>query len=133
MPALSSPELASYDYAIVRVVPEIVRGEFLNAGVIVYCRTQRFLAARVALDAERLHRLAPQADADEILRHLESIPKICAGGPDAGPIGRLEQPERFHWLVAPRSTVVQTSPVHCGLSPFPTAALDELFATLVGA
>jgi hypothetical protein len=133
MPAPNAPEPTSYDYAIVRVVPRVERGEFLNVGVIVYCHTRRFLAARVALDTERLRALAPDSDASEIARHLESIPRICIGGTDAGPIGRLAQPERFHWLVAPRSTIVQASPVHCGLCDDPAATLERLYLDLVAA
>lgn len=125
------PALSSFDYAVVRVVPRVERGEFLNAGVIVFCRTQRFLDARIALDHRRLAALAPTFDVDELQAHLDSIPRICAGGPTAGPIGRLEQPERFHWLVAPRSTVIQTSPVHSGLCAEPAAALVRLLRSVV--
>jgi DUF3037 family protein len=125
------PEPSLFDYAVVRVVPDLERGEFLNAGVIVFCRTLRFLAARVELDLERLAALAPCADPDEIHEHLESIPRLCEGGPQAGPLGLLSQSERFHWLVAPRSTVIQTSPVHPGLCTDPAAMLEHLMDTLV--
>ena len=124
---MSAP--ASYDYAIIRVVPRVDREEFINAGVIVFCRTRRFLGARVALDRARLAALAPSADPEEIVLHLESIPLICAG---AGPIGALSLAERFHWLVAPRSTIIQTSAVHSGLCTDPAAALDHLLETMVG-
>jgi hypothetical protein len=125
------PAHSSFDYAIVRVVPRVERGEFLNAGVIVYCRTERFLRARVQLDRARLAALAPAADADELERALALIPRICNGERDAGPIARLDQPERFHWLVAPHSTVIQTSPVHSGLCTDPAAALEQVFREMV--
>ncbi len=122
---------SSFDYALVRVVPRVERGECLNAGVIVFCRTRRFLAARVELDAGRLLALDPRAGRGEIARHLATIPRIAAGEADAGPIARLSQAERFHWLVSPSSAIVQPSPVHSGLCTDPTAALDRLMATMV--
>ena len=122
---------SSYDYAIVRVVPRVERAEFINAGVILFCRTRRFLGARIALDAARLAALAPQVDIHELNRHLAIIPLVCAGGAGAGPIGRLPLAERFHWLVAPRSAMIQTSPVHSGLCDAPEAALDALLDALV--
>ena len=121
---------SSYDYAIVRVVPRVERGEFVNAGVILFCRTRRFLGARIGLDVARIAALAPQIDIDELNRHLAIIPLVCAGGADAGPIGALPLAERFHWLVAPRSAMIQTSPVHSGLCDTPEAALDELLEAL---
>ena len=126
------PALSSFDYAIVRVVPRVEREEFINAGVILYCLTQRFIGARVALDPQRLRALYPDADVELVQGHLDSIPRVCAGGRNAGPIGQLPQKERFHWLVAPRSTILQTSPVHSGLCADPQAALDALFARMVG-
>jgi hypothetical protein len=122
------PALASYDYAIIRVVPRVERDESINAGVILFCRTRRFLGARVALDRARLAALAPSADPEEIGRHLEGIPLICAG---AGPIGALGLAERFHWLVSPRSTVIQISAVHSGLCADPADALDRLMERVV--
>ena len=122
---------SSYDYAIVRVVPRVERAEFVNAGVILFCRTRRFLGARIALDAARLAALAPQVDIHELNRHLAIIPLVCAGGLGAGPIGLLPLAERFHWLVAPRSAMIQTSPVHSGLCDAPEAALDALLDALV--
>src|SRR5438270_6807804 len=95
-----------YDYAIVRVVPRVERGEFVNAGAIVHCRVRGFLGARVVFDGERLAALAPGADLDAVRAHLDSIPVICAGGEASGAIGALSMTERFHWLVAPRSTIV---------------------------
>jgi hypothetical protein len=125
------PALSSFDYAVVRVVPRVERGEFINAGIILFCRTRRFLRARIELDRARLTALAPTCDPDEVQRHLDVIVLVAAGGPAAGPIGRLAQAERFHWLVAPRSTIIQPSPVHSGLSPDPAATLDQLFDELV--
>ena len=122
---------SSYDYAIVRVVPRVERGEFVNAGVILFCRTRRFLGARIKLDAGRLAALAPQLDIQEVNRYLATIPLVCAGGTGAGPIGALSLSERFHWLVAPRSAMIQTSPVHSGLCDAPEVALDELLVSLV--
>jgi hypothetical protein len=128
------PARSSFDYAVLRVVPRVEREEFINAVVILFCRTRAFLAARIALDERRLLALAPELDSDtlaELRAHLETIPRICAGAPDAGPIARLSQAERFHWLVAPRSTMIQPSPAHSGLCTNPTAALDRLFAEMV--
>jgi hypothetical protein len=125
------PAPSSYDYAVVRVVPRVERQEFINAGVILHCPALGFLGARVELDSERLRGLAPLLDPVVVRRYLDLIPLVCAGGKDAGPIGRLGQRERFHWLVSPRSTVLQTSPVHSGLCADPVATLDHLLATLV--
>ena len=122
---------SSFDYAIVRVVPRVERGEFINAGVILFCRTRRFLGARIALDAPRLVALAPKVDINEVERYLRTIPLVCAGGPGSGPIGALPMADRFHWLVAPRSAMIQTSPVHSGLCDSPAAALDQLLESLV--
>lgn len=121
------PALSSYDYAVLRVVPNVERKEFINVGVILFCRTRRFLGARIELQPKRLAVLAPELDLEMVKAQLDLFPRICAGGPDAGPIGQLEQPNRFHWLVAPRSTAIQVSPVHCGLCADPQAALDEVF------
>src|SRR5687767_4810659 len=113
------PTLSSFDYAVVRVVPRVEREEQINAGVILFCRTQAFLGARVGLDHARLVGLAPDLDVDEVEQHLAVIPLICHGDPSGGPIAELPTWERFHWLVAPRSTVVQISPVHSGLCEDP--------------
>jgi Protein of unknown function (DUF3037) len=125
------PDQASFDYAIVRVVPLVERGEFLNAGIILFCRTRRYLRAAVELDVERLRALAPWLDTEELLAHLDVIPRIAAGEPDAGPMAKLPQAGRFHWLVAPRSTVVQISPVHTGLAEDPDEAVEDLMNRLV--
>lgn len=121
----------SFDYAVVRVVPRVERGEFVNVGVILICRAKRYLAARIEPDEIRLQALFPGTDLAELRQHLEVIPKICAGTPDSGPIGQLSQQERFHWLVAPRSTVVQVSPPHSGFCLDPAATLEHLLETLV--
>lgn len=122
---------SSFDYAIVRVVPRVERGELINAGVIVSCPMQAYLAARIALDTERLHALAPSIDIAEIEAALALIPLIAAGDPRGGPIAALPRGERFHWLVAPRSAIIQTSPVHTGLCEAPGDALDQLIERLV--
>jgi hypothetical protein len=124
-------ERSSFDYAIVRVVPRVERDEFLNAGVILFCRTRDFLAARIELDTARLTLLAPELDVDEVQRHLESVLRICSGGADSGPIGQLSLAERFHWLVSPCSTIIQPSPVHSGLCTDPATALERLVARAV--
>lgn len=120
-----------FQYAIVRVVPRVERGECMNAGVVLLCRPTRFLAARVGLDEARLRALAPDVDPATIQEHLAAIERVAAGDPQAGPIARLGQGERFHWLVAPSSTVIQPSEVHTGLSDDPAAELDHLFERLV--
>lgn len=120
-----------FDYAVVRVVPRVDRGEFLNAGVIVFCPTRAYLDCRIELDRARLQLLAPSLDVAVVESYLDAIPKICEGGGEAGSIGSLSQRERFHWLVAPRSTIIQTSDVHAGVAEDPAAALSTLFAKLV--
>ena len=126
----AAPARVPFEYAVVRVVPHVEREEFVNAGIVLMSRPRRFLAARVALDEERLRALAP--DPNDVRPHLAVIERIAAGDPEAGPIARLSMPERFHWLVAPSSTVIQPSPVHTGLTDDPAATLDHLFGTLVG-
>ena len=121
-----------FQYAMVRVVPRVERGECVNAGVVLFCRPRSFLAARVALDAARVLALAPAADLEAIRHHLDAFARIAAGDPEAGPIAALPASERFHWLVAPSSTVIQCSPVHTGLTAAPEAELDRLTARLVG-
>lgn len=125
------PETCSFDYAIVRVVPRVEREEFINAGVILYCRARDFLEARIALDAERLKALAPEVDLAPVREHLATFSRIAAGGPGAGPIGKLGQAERFRWLIAPRSTILQTSPVHSGLCTSPEETLERLLERMV--
>ena len=125
------PAHNSFDYAIIRVVPRVEREEFINAGVILYCLTRRFLDARVELDERRLLALEPEVDLELVRGHLSAIPRICAGGRAAGPIGQLPQKERWHWLVAPRSTILQTSPVHSGLCEDPAPSLEHLMDRMV--
>lgn len=117
------PDACSFDYAVIRVVPDVTREEFVNAGVILFCRTRRYLAARIELDEARLTALAPDIDIDQVRRHLALIPAICAG---EGPIGRMGKAEAFHWLVAPHSTVLQCSRVHSGITTDLAAALERL-------
>jgi len=124
-------EFCSFDYAVVRVVPRVERGEFVNAGVILFCSTRAFLDSRIELPRERLAALAPSLDLALVASHLEVIPLVCRGGREAGPIGELAQRARFHWLVAPRSTVIQMSPVHSGVHHDPEAALESLMEKLV--
>jgi hypothetical protein len=125
------PALSSFDYAVVRVVPRVERGESLNVGVILFCLERDFLRARIEVDDSRLRALWPETDLDLVRQHLETIPRICAGTPEGGPIARLSLRERFRWLVAPRSTMIQVSPVHAGLSDDPERALEELFGRMV--
>lgn len=122
---------APFQYALLRVVPRVERGESFNAGVVLFARTVKFLEARVRLDRERLRAIAPDADAEAIERHLEARARIAAGDPEGGPIAQLDQSERFNWLVAPSSTVIQPSEVHTGLCGDPAATLERLFERLV--
>ncbi|MGA8528991.1 MAG: DUF3037 domain-containing protein [Acidobacteriaceae bacterium] len=117
---------ASFDYAVLRVVPRVEREEFINAAVVVLCLEKRYLDARVALNPERLRALWPDADVDLIRQHLDAIPRICSGDPSAGPIARLSQRERFHWLTSPRSTILQPGPVHTGVCDETGNLLDRL-------
>jgi hypothetical protein len=122
---------STFDYAVLRVVPRVEREEFINAGVILYCRARDFLAARSELDLERLKALAPEIDVPLVQEHLATFERIAHGGKDAGPIGQLTQAERFHWLTSPRSTILQTSPVHSGLCANPAEALERLMGQMV--
>jgi Protein of unknown function (DUF3037) len=125
------PAPSSFDYAVVRIVPRVEREEFINAGVVLFCLGQDFLSARTEVNAARILALWPAADLDTIRDHLAAVPRICAGLPEAGPIAKLSLRERFHWLVAPRSTIIQVSPVHSGLCESPASALDHLFRQIV--
>ena len=126
------PVPSSFDYAVVRVVPRVERGEFINAGVVVFCLERKFLSARVVVDEARLKALWPEIDVELVRRHLEAIPRIAAGDVSAGPIARLSQRERFHWLVSPRSTIIQVSPVHTGLcEEEPEGMVEELTQRLL--
>ncbi|HEX4164561.1 MAG TPA: DUF3037 domain-containing protein [Bryobacteraceae bacterium] len=121
------PTLNSFDYAVIRVVPFTEREEFFNAGVVLFCPQQKFLDARIHLDSRKLNALSPALPAQEVEQRLDAVIKICAGDHAAGPIGHLSQRARFHWLVAPRSTLLQVSPVHSGLCQEPAPVLDRLF------
>jgi hypothetical protein len=125
------PGPSPFQYAIVRVVPRVERGECVNAGVILFCRPHGFLAAGTALDERRVLALDPGVDLAAVRAHLEAFARIAAGAPGAGPMATLEPSERFHWLVAPSSTVLQCSPVHTGLTDDPAGELDHLMARLV--
>jgi hypothetical protein len=125
------PAEQTYDYAIIRVVPRVERGEMINVGVVLSCPHLDFLEAGIELDEARLRALDDTLDLDAVRAHLATIPIVCRGGPDAGPIGELPQRSRFHWLVSPRSTVVQMSPVHTGRASDPAAALQQLLDRMV--
>jgi hypothetical protein len=125
------PDADPFAYAVLRVVPRVERGERFNAGVVLFCRTRRFLAARVALDERRLAALAPEVDPAAIKPHLDALQRIAAGDPAGGPVAALDLSERFGWLVAPSSTIIQPSAVHTGLCDDPNAMLDHLFSELV--
>ena len=125
------PDSVTFDYAIIRVVPRVEREEFVNAGVLLICQSRRYLAARIELDRERVAALDASLDPAALGRYLQTIEQICAGGDPAGPLGRLSQRERFDWLVAPRSTIIQTSAVHSGLCSEPESALEHLLDSMV--
>jgi hypothetical protein len=125
------PELCTFDYAIIRVVPRVEREEFINVGVILSCPDRQFLKARLDLNVQRLAAFAPSLDAETIRGYLNTISIICDGGSDAGAIGQLPQRARFHWLVAPRSTIIQTSHVHSGFCEDPEATLEHLLEKMV--
>src|SRR5262245_19213857 len=120
-----------FEYAVIRIVPRVERGEQLNAGVVLLCRQRRFLGARVHVNEARLRAFAPDLDIEAVRALLDHIPLVCVGGAAAGPIGELPIYERFRWLIAPRSTIVQPSPVHCGLSDDPRRALERLYIQMV--
>lgn len=122
-----------FEYALLRVVPRVERGEFINAGVVLYCQEAKFLDARVHLDTERLRALDPRLDPETVLAHLEAARRVCAGGVQAGAVGLLPPGQRFGWIVAPRSTVVQPSPVHTGLAEDPEEAIEHLLEVMVRA
>ena len=125
------PTPASFDYALLRVVPRVERQEFINAGVVVFCLEKRYLDARIHLDVERLKALWPEVDPALVAKHLEAIPRICAGDPTAGAIAKLSQRERFHWITAPRSTIIQPSPVHTGVCEHTDGMIDAMVKDLL--
>ena len=120
-----------FEYAVIRMVPHVEREEFLNIGIVLYCASQKFLQAKFELDKERLKVLCEKLDFEELKEHITSFERICAGGKDAGPIGMLSMPERFRWLTATRSTILQTSKVHPGLCDDAGEMLERLFVQLV--
>jgi hypothetical protein len=124
-------EPSSFDYAILRLVPLVERHEFVNAGVVLFCRELGYLGAATRLDECRLRALSPDADVARARRLLDLVERIAEGDAGAGPVAALGAPERFHWLVAPSSTMLQTSPVHGGLCRDPEAALGRLLARFV--
>jgi Protein of unknown function (DUF3037) len=130
---VSSPEPApdAFQYAIWRVVPSVERGEALNVGVVVFCRRRQFLKALTLLDEDRLRALSPGLDVAALGRHLDGMVRVAEGDPEGGAVARLDQSERFGWLTAASSTIVQPSPIHTGLCDDPQAVLDRLFARLV--
>ncbi len=130
-PEPSGPVQEVFQYAILRVVPSLPRGEGLNVGVVLHSRRFRFLAARTLVDRERLRALDPALDLDALERHLQAVERIAAGDPEAGPVARMDRSDRFGWLTAPSSALLQPSPVHTGLCGDPEATIDRLFAELV--
>lgn len=136
MPVHDLDDYSPYEYAIIRVVPRVERGERVNVGVVLFCRQRRFLAARTGLEPHHqvaLRALAPDLDMDAIAERLDVIVKVCDGGEGSGPVGQLSQAERFRWIVAPSSTVVQASPVHGGRCTDPASELDQLYRSTVAA
>ena len=125
------PTRSAFEYAVIRVVPRVERGEFINVGVVLFCRGRRYLNAQLEPDRSRLLTLAPDLDLPFVETQLSLIPLVCMGGAGSGPIGLLPQPERFRWLAAPRSTIVQPSPVHCGTCIEPADALNHLMVRMV--
>lgn len=125
------PDHSSYDYAVIRVVPRVEREEFVNVGVIVSCPGHGFLEAAIEMDEARVRALDATLDMETVRAHLAAIQRICAGGEDAGALGKLSPRERFRWLVAPRSTVIQTSPAHSGRCDDPRKLIEHLLDTMV--
>lgn len=124
-------ERCTFDYAVLRLVPRVELEEFFNVGVILSCPAFKFLDVRIAVNESLLRCFDPKLSLDEVKQFLDAIPKICAGDESAGPIARLTQRERFYWLTAQRSTIIQSSPVHTGLTEDPAVTLQDLFAKYV--
>ena len=125
------PARSSYDYAVIRLVPRVDREEFLNVGVILFCLKADFLGARYEINEPRVKAFSPDVELDTVRAHLEALEQVCKGGKGAGPIGALPIKDRWHWLVAPRSTLIQTSPVHSGLCESPDKELERLMNKMV--
>lgn len=121
----------AFEYAVLRVVPRVDRGELMNAGVLLYCRPLDYLGSRIWLDDDRLRALDPDADPDQVRRALQAAADICGGAPHAGPPAREDLGKRFRWLTAPRSTVIQPGPVHTGMTTDPDGDADRLLRSLV--
>lgn len=126
-----TPSRSPFSYAVLRIVPDIEREEFVNAGLVLFCRSRRYLRARTALDAARLRALRPNADVDALRGQLGLIERIAAGEVRSGPLAGMSQSERFHWLTTPRSTAVQPGPIHGGMADDPDATFEHLYTTLV--
>jgi hypothetical protein len=126
------PDRSAFEYAVLRLVPDIERGEAVNVGVVLFCRTKRFLDAQSVAELRWIEPLWPHLDQHPILRQIEQIGLICRGDRSTGLIGELPAPERFRWVIAPRSTILQAGPVHCGLCSDPAAQLQHLYQRLVG-
>ena len=120
-----------YDYAVIRIVPKVDREEFINAGIILSCEEKEFLDAKIEIDEKKLKAIAPDFEIATAKTHLDAIYAICIGGKDAGTIGELSQRQRFHWLTSPKSTIIQTSPVHSGYCKEPAETLKHLFEEMV--
>ena len=125
------PENLSFEYATIRIVPRVEREEFINAGVVVFCLARKQLLCRMLIEEARLKALWPEIDLKVVGEHLDAITRVCKGDPDAGPIAKLSVRERFHWLVSPRSTMIQVSPVHSGICLSPEEALEEVFGRVI--
>lgn len=125
------PSRSPFSYAVLRVVPDIEREEFVNAGLVLFCRSRRYLRARTSLDAARLAALRPNSDVDALRAQLALIEQIADGEVPSGPLAGMSQSERFHWLTTPRSTAVQPGPIHGGMADDPDATFEHLYATLV--
>ena len=125
------PDRSSFDYAVLRIVPRVDREEFVNAGLVLFCLSEKFLQARVHIVESLILQLDSGFDIETARRHLEAFPRIAAGDPESGPVALLNQRQRFHWLTAPRSTIIQVSPVHSGMCEKPRAEFERLFQNLV--
>lgn len=128
---MAEEERAPYAYAVIRLVPRVERGECVNVGVVLFCRARRFLAARTLLDETRIGALAPGIDLEAVARYLAIVERVAAGDPAGGPIAALPATDRFGWLVAPASTIIQPGPIHGGASADPKQTLAALYNRLV--
>ena len=120
-----------YEYAVIRIVPQVEREEFFNVGVVVYCKRPRFIGMQYQLDPKKLAAFCPELDVEQVQKNLDAFKAICSGAPKGGPIAQLEAAERFRWLTATRSSVIQTSKTHPGFSEDLEMTLEKLFEDLV--